>query len=89
MARVDIRHLQKDARALIGRARAGETIEVTEHSRPVARIVGIRAGSVLDQMIGEGRATGSSGDLLELKPLPTPIGHPLSKVLAEMRREER
>ncbi len=89
MVRVDIRHLQKNARTLIGRARAGETIEVTERSRPVARIVGIRAGSVLDQMIGEGRATGSSGDLLELKPLPTPIGRPLSKVLAEMRREER
>jgi antitoxin (DNA-binding transcriptional repressor) of toxin-antitoxin stability system len=89
MAPVDVRHLQKGARALIGRARAGETIEVTEHSRPVARIVGFRAGGVLDQMIAEGRATGSSGDLLELKRLPTPTGRPLSKVLAEMRREER
>jgi prevent-host-death family protein len=72
MARVDIRHLQKDAGALIGRARAGETIEVTEHSRPVARMVGIRAGSVLDQMIAKGRAIGTSGDLLERKPLPPP-----------------
>jgi antitoxin (DNA-binding transcriptional repressor) of toxin-antitoxin stability system len=89
MARGDIRHLQKDAGALIGRARAGETIDVTEHSRPVARMVGIRASSALDQMIGEGRATNSSGDLLELKPLLTPMGRPLSKVLAEMRREER
>ena len=89
MARVDIRHLQTDARALIGGARAGETIEVTEHSRPVARMVGVRAGSVLDQMIAKGRASGSSGDLLELKPLPPPTRRPLSKVLAEMRREER
>jgi prevent-host-death family protein len=89
MARVDIRHLQKDAGALIGRARAGETIEVTEHSRPVARMVGIRAGSVLDQIIAEGRAPGSSGDLLELKPLPPPTRRPLSKVLAEMRSAER
>ncbi len=70
MARVGIRHLQKNARALIARALAGETIE-------------------LDQMIAEGRATGSSGDLLELKPLPAPTGRLLSEVLAEMRHEER
>ena len=89
MARVGIRYLQKNARALIGRAIAGETIEVTEHGRPVARIAGIRAGRVLDQMIAEGRATGSRGDLLELKPLPLPPGQLLSKVLAEMRDEER
>jgi prevent-host-death family protein len=89
MARVGSRHLQKNARALIARARAGETIELTEHGRPVARIVGIRAGSVLDQMIADGRATGSSGDLLDLKPLPPRAGRPLSKVLAEMRHQER
>ncbi len=89
MARVGNRHLQKNARALIRRSIAGETVELTEHGRPVARIVGRRAGSVLDQMIADGRATGSSGDLLELKPLPPPTGRMLSKVLAEMRRQER
>ena len=89
MARVGIRHLRQNASALIRRAIAGETIEVTEHGRPVARIVAMRAGSVLDQMIAEGRATGSSGDLLDLKPLPHPTGRPLSKVLAEMRHDER
>ncbi len=89
MARVGIRHLRQNASALIRRAIAGETIEVTEHGRLVARIVAMQAGSVLDQMIAEGRATGSSGDLLDLKPLPPPPGPPLSKVLEEMRREER
>ncbi len=89
MARVGIRYLQKNARALIRRVLAGETIEVTEHGRPVARMVGTRAGGVLDQMIAQGRATGSTGDLLDLKPLPSPTGRPLSKVLAEMRHEER
>jgi prevent-host-death family protein len=89
MARVGIRHLQKNAHALIARARAGESIEVTEHGRPVARIVGIPAASALDRMIAEGRATGSSGDLLDLKPLPPRAGRPLSKVLAEMRHRER
>ena len=89
MARVGIRHLRQNASALIRRAIAGETIEVTEHGRPVARIVAMRAGSVLDQMIAEGRATGSSGDLLDLKPLPPPTRRPLSKVLAEMRSAER
>jgi antitoxin (DNA-binding transcriptional repressor) of toxin-antitoxin stability system len=89
MARVGIRHLRQNASALIRRAIAGETIDVTEHGRLVARIVAMQAGNVLDQMIAEGRATGSSGDLLDLKPLPPPPGQPLSKVLEEMRREER
>ncbi len=90
MARVGIRELRQNASALIRRAVAGETIEVTEHGRPVARIVPLRGGSVLDQMIAEGRATRARGDLLDLKPLPPIAGKPLlSEVLAEMRNDER
>ncbi len=90
MQRVGIRELRQNAGAVIRRAASGETIEVTEHGRPVARIVPLRGGSVLDQMIAEGRATGTRGDLLDLKPLAPIAGKPLlSEILAEMRNYER
>jgi antitoxin (DNA-binding transcriptional repressor) of toxin-antitoxin stability system len=68
----------------------GETIEVTERGRPVARIVPLHGGSVLDQMIAEGRSTSGRGDLLDLKPFPPVSGkRPLSEVLADLRADER
>ncbi|TMD11477.1 MAG: type II toxin-antitoxin system prevent-host-death family antitoxin [Chloroflexi bacterium] len=89
-ARVGIRELRQNASAVIRRAAAGETIEVTDRGRPVARIVPLRAASVLDQMVAEGRATRAKGNLLDHKPLPPVPGKPLlSEILAEMRRDER
>jgi prevent-host-death family protein len=89
MNRVGIRELKQNASAVIRRAAAGETIEVTDRGRPVARIVPLRASSVLDQMIAEGRATRGKGDLLRLKPHPPIPGKSLSQILAEMRDDER
>ncbi len=70
MIRVGIRELRQNASKLIRRVIDGETIEVTERGRPVARIVPVHQ-SVLDEMIAEGRATAACGDLLELRPVPT------------------
>jgi antitoxin (DNA-binding transcriptional repressor) of toxin-antitoxin stability system len=67
-----------------------ETIEVTQRGRPVARIVPLHGRSVLDQMIAEGRAIPTRGDLLDLKPLPPLSGkRSLSAVLADLRADER
>ena len=69
---------------------AGESVEVTNHGRPVARIVPIPASSGLDELVAEGRATTAIGDLLEVATIPQPPGAPrLSDVLAEMRADER
>ncbi len=90
MASAGIRELRQNASALIRRVMAGETIEVTERGRPVARIVPLRGRSVLDQLIAEGRATVTRGDLLDLKPTPPVSGKPrLAEVLAEMRADDR
>jgi prevent-host-death family protein len=90
MVRAGIRELKQNASALIRRVVAGETIEVTERGRPVARIVPLRDRSVLDQMISEGRATRARGDLLEIKPIKASPGRRrLSDILAEMRADER
>jgi prevent-host-death family protein len=90
MIRAGIRELRQNASGLIRRVIEGETIEVTERGRPVARIVPLHGRSVLDQMIAEGRATPARGDLLDLKPLPpVPGKRRLSDVLADLRADER
>ena len=90
MRRAGIRELRQSASALIRRVMAGETIEVTDRGRPVARIVPLRGQSVIDQMVAEGRATEARGDLLDVKPsAPVSGKRSLSDVLAEMRADER
>ena len=90
MGKAGIRELRQNASALIRRVMAGETIEVTERGRPVARIVPLRGRSVLDQMVAEGRASQAHGDLLDVKPMARiPGRRSLSEVLAELRADER
>ena len=90
MIRAGIRELRQNASGLIRRVIEGETIEVTERGRPVARIVPLHGRSVLDQMVAEGRATPARGDLLDLKPVPPVSGRrSLSEVLADLRADER
>ncbi len=80
------------ASAVLKRVAAGETIEVTDHGHPVARIVPIRPG-VLEQMILDGHAIEPEGDLLDLASdlgLPSVGGTVLpSAALAELRTDER
>jgi prevent-host-death family protein len=90
MMRAGIRELRQNASMLIRRVMEGETIEVTKRGRPVARIVPLPDRGVLDQMIGEGRATPARGDLLKLKPFPPVSGkRPLSEMLTDLRADER
>jgi len=90
MTRAGIRELKQNASALIRRVVAGETIEITDRGRPIARIVPLRGTGVLDQLIAEGRATAAEGDLLGIKPVRRQPGSPsLSAILREMRADER
>ena len=86
MDRVGIRELKQNASAVIRRVMAGETLEITEHGRPVARFVPLRAMSTLDQLVAEGRASAPDGDLLAVPPLrPAAGARPLTELLAEER----
>ncbi len=90
MKSVGIRELRQNATAVLRRVAAGETVEITDRGRAVARIVPMHEGSRLEQLLAEGRASDMKGDLLEVKPTPRIAGKPvLSKVLAEMRADER
>lgn len=90
---VGIRELKQHASAVLRRVARGESIEVTDHGHPIARIVPLRPG-VLDQLVLEGRASESVGDLLdavEQLGLPAVAGGPVlpSVALAELRTDER
>ena len=90
MDKVGIRELRQNATAVLRRVAAGEVVEVTDRGRSVARIVPMHEASRLEQLVAEGRASGITGDLLDVKPMPRVAGKPLlSKILAEMRADER
>jgi prevent-host-death family protein len=90
MHRVGVRELRQNASAVLRRVAAGETVEVTDRGRAVARIVPIHETSRLGQLVAEGRASGVTGDLLDVKPIKRVAGKPtLSEVLAAMRADER
>lgn len=88
-----IRELRQQASALLKRVVGGETIEVTDHGHPIARIVPLRPG-VMDQLVLDGRATEAIGDLLDVADemgLPGEAGGPVlpSVALAGLRTDER
>ena len=87
---VGIRELRQQASALLKRVARGETIEVTDHGHPVARLVPLRAGP-LEQLVLEGRASGAVGDLLDTADeLGLPVkGSAPSAALAALRADER
>jgi len=89
-ARVGVRELRQNLSVYLDRVKAGETLEVTEHGRPVARLAPNppERMSILDQMIADGRATPAKGNRRNLPMPPRIPGRPLSEILQEMRDED-
>ncbi|MBO0681832.1 MAG: type II toxin-antitoxin system prevent-host-death family antitoxin [Candidatus Dormibacteraeota bacterium] len=91
MIRIGVRDLKNGLSAALRRVEEGETVEVTDRGRPIARIVSARPTEV-EQLVAEGRMTlPEEDDLLALGP-PPPLepGERLgSEILAELREDER
>ena len=89
-ARVGVRELRQNLSVYLDRVKAGETLEVTEHGVPVARLGPNPPArlSIIDQMIADGRATAATGDHRLLPPPPKIPGRPISEILQEMRDED-
>ena len=75
-----IRELRLNLSQTIREVERGESVEVTRDDEPVARIVPIRAGTRLDQLIAEGRARPP------LRPLD--LERPLVEATGEMTASE-
>ncbi len=87
MDRVGVRELKASLSRYLGRVRSGETIEVTDRGRPVARIVPVGIPEHVASLMSEGRVTWSG------TPLAVPArvhrlspGPPLSEYIGEDRR---
>jgi len=92
-ARVGVRELRQNLSVYLDRVKAGETLEVTEHGRPVARLAPNppQKVSILDQMIADGRVTPATYDHRQIPPPPpdpTPGEPTLSEILQQMRDDE-
>lgn len=90
-ARVGVRELRQNLSVYLRRVEDGETLEVTDRGRSVARLTPVptRKMSALERLVAEGRATPATGDLLDLGLPPAAGPGPLlSDVLREMREED-
>jgi prevent-host-death family protein len=92
-ARVGVRELRQNLSVYLRRVEHGETLDVTEHGRLVARLAPAPAPdtSVLDRLVAEGRARPARRPISDL---PRPIellpgSLTASDVLREMREDER
>jgi prevent-host-death family protein len=91
MRAVGIRELRQQASRYLRDVERGETLEVTDRGRPVARIVPIPSAAGLEQLAASGRLRLAGGDVLELGPPLVAAGGkpPPSDTLADMRSDER
>lgn len=91
MSSVGIRELRQRASELLRRVAAGETIEVTDHGRPVALLAPLPDEGPLERLRASGEiepATADLGDLPSPLPLATGQERP-SQVLTRLRSHER
>lgn len=95
MDSVTVSELNRQTAKVLDRVKAGESLEISEHGRPVARLspaTPTTGAPLLDRLIAQGRAVPAvnSGPIP-----PTPVrdapedGISLSAALAEMRDDER
>lgn len=88
MERIGLRELRQNASKYIARVARGETLEVTQRGRLVARIVPARPDTWEDMIArGEIIPAESAGRLEDI--IPIDCGVNLSEVLLQMREEER
>lgn len=91
MDRVGVRDLNQNTSRYLARVKAGETIEVTEHGRPVARLVPVQPTTgLLDRLVTSGEAQPPTAAPATLTPLGPPTDDlDVAAELAAARDEER
>lgn len=91
MATIGVRALRQRASEVLRRVERGETIEVTDRGRPVARLVPPAGGSPIERLRALGEIDSATGDLDDLPDplvLPRGVERP-TVVLARLRHNER
>ena len=95
LARVGVRELRQNLSVYLDRVKAGETLVVTEHGEPVARLEPAprRPLSIVDELIAAGEIAPATLDhrTATMPPPPPPDyrGPTLTEILLQMRDAER
>jgi prevent-host-death family protein len=91
MVRVAVRELNQETSRVLARVKAGETVEVTEHGVPVARLVPVSpAVGLLQRLVAAGEVRAPTADPATLVPPPgTGDGVDVAAELAAARQDER
>jgi prevent-host-death family protein len=95
MDSVTVSELNRQTAKVLDRIKAGESLEISEYGRPIARLsptVPTTGAPLLDRLIAQGRAVPAvnSGPIPPTPPRSAPEdGVSLSAALAEMRDDER
>jgi len=91
MRAIGIRELRQHASRYLRDVQDGETIEVTDRGRPVARLVPVPRSGGVKELAASGRLVLATDDALDLGPPLHPAeGKTLpSEVLSEARADER
>jgi prevent-host-death family protein len=88
MDQIGVRELRQHASRYLARVAHGETLEVTDRGRPVARLVPITSDRWVD-MIASGRVTPAEEGIDITDEMPADFDVDASAVLEAMRADER
>jgi prevent-host-death family protein len=81
---VGIKELRDGLSRHLSEVRAGGTVTITDHGRPIARIVPVDRPNRLEQLIAEGRVTKASR---RKRPAPRPL--PTSGAVCDLVDDQR
>jgi prevent-host-death family protein len=86
--RVGVRELRQSLSVYLRRVADGETLQVTEHGRPVAILAPCPAATTaLERLVATGRATAPGGDLRDLRAPRGRVSRRSSAALAALRAD--
>lgn len=89
MDQIGVRELRQHASKHLERVQRGESLEVTDRGRAVARLVPV-TGDHWQDLLAQGLVQRATGDLLDVEPAVLPEGSTsASEVLAALRSAER
>ena len=89
MEQIGVRELRQHASKHLERVQRGESLEVTEHGRPVAWLIPV-TGDHWRDLEARGLVAPATGELLDVDPVELPPDGPTaSEVLQAMRADER
>jgi prevent-host-death family protein len=81
---IGVRELRDTLSKQLDRVRKGQTITVTDHGRPIARIVPIEGQSIFERLVAEGKITPARSAKRHV-PEPIAAGTVVSDLIAEQR----